>query len=251
MNLPKRFHVCLRFCFHFYTSLFLVVCDLLCCSWPLQAKLQRDKKWSEESFWLRTVNLRESFTEDKFSNLYDVKAQVDRIYSLALENNMEQSIISEWQQHVILLQSLVDSFKNKSHRSALKHLKKVFGSSRGLNEENTKLMDSILREAQREEPVVQQVVQASPWHQPFNYNQGPRFTPPQFPWHPPQQGTCNICQLPGHFARECPAQRNVQPYVPFPAMEPFRPPQGGRNRGRTFGPRGPPRRGGGRGGRRN
>ena len=229
----------------------MLVCDFLCCFWPLQAKLQRDKKWSEESFWLRTVNLRESFTEDKFSNLYDVKAQVDRIYSLALENNMEQSIISEWQQHVILLQSLVDSFKNKSHRSALKHLKKVFGSSRGLNEENTKLMDSILREAQREEPVVQQVVQASPWHQPFNYNQGPRFTAPQFPWHPPQQGTCNICQLPGHFARECPAQRNVQPYVPFPAMEPFRPPQGGRNRGRTFGPRGPPRRGGERGGRRN
>ena len=216
--------------------------------------MDRDRKWSEESFWLRTVNLRESFTEDKFTNLYEVKGQVDRIYSLALENNMDHSIITEWQQHVILLQSLVDSFKNKSHRSALKRLKKVFGSSRGLNDENKKLMDSILREAQREEPVVQQVVQAPQWQQPFMYNQSPRFIPPQFPWHPPQQGVCNICQLPGHFARECPTQRGLQPYAPFPGMEPFRPPQGGRGRGRSFGAaRGqtfPPRRGG-RGGRRN
>ena len=216
--------------------------------------MDRDRKWSEESFWLRTVNLRESFTEDKFTNLYEVKGQVDRIYSLALENNMDHSIITEWQQHVILLQSLVDSFKNKSHRSALKRLKKVFGSSRGLNDENKKLMDSILRDAQREEPVVQQVVQAPQWQQPFMYNQGPRFIPPQFPWHPPQQGVCNICQLPGHFARECPTQRGLQSYAPFPGMEPFRPPQGGRGRGRSFGAaRGqtfPPRRGG-RGGRRN
>ena len=120
--------------------------------------MERDRKWSEESFWLRTVNLRQSFTEDKFTNLYEVKDQVDRIYSLALENNMDQSIITEWQQHVIVLQSLVDSFKNKSHKSALKRLKKVFGSSRGLNDENKKLVDSILRDAQREEPVVQQVV---------------------------------------------------------------------------------------------
>ena len=167
---------------------------------------------------------------------------------------MDQSIISEWQQHVIVLQSLVDSFKNKSHKSALKRLKKVFGSSRGLNDENKKLVDSILRDAQREEPVVQQVVQASPWQQAPGYNQGPRFIPPQFPWHQPQQGNCNICQLPGHFARECPAQRGLQPYIPFPSMEPFRPPQGGRGRGRSFGPRGQsffPRRGGGRGGRRN
>ena len=157
---------------------------MFCTFLPVQAKLERDKKWSEESFWLRTVNLRETFTEDKFTNLYEVKAQVDRIYSLALENSMEQSIISEWHQHVILLQSLVDSFKNKSHKSALKHLKKVFGSSRGLNEDNKKLVDSILREAQRKEPVVQQVVHAPSWNQSAAYQQGPRFIPPQFRWHP-------------------------------------------------------------------
>ena len=103
----------------------------------------------------------------------------------------------------------------------------MFGSSRGLNDENKKLVDSILRDAQREEPVVQQVVQAPQWQQPLMYNQGPRFIPPQFPWHPPQQGVCNICQLPGHFARECPTQRGLQPYAPFPGMKPFRPPQAG------------------------
>ena len=82
--------------------------------------MEQDRNWSEASFWLRTVNLRESFTDDKFTNLYEVKGQVDRIYRLDLENNMDQSIITEWQQHAIVLQSLVDSFKNKSHKSALK-----------------------------------------------------------------------------------------------------------------------------------
>ena len=52
---------------------------------------------------------------------------------------MDQSIITEWQQHVIVLQSLVDSFKNKSHKSTLKRLKKVCGSSRGLNDEKQKI----------------------------------------------------------------------------------------------------------------
>ena len=63
----------------------------------------------------------------------------------------------------------------------------MFGSSRGLNDENKKLVDSILRDAQTEEPVVQRVVQASQWQQPPMYNQGPRFIPPQFPWHPPNK----------------------------------------------------------------
>ena len=75
-------------------------------------KTGKRQKMVRRKFLVENSNLRETFTEDKFTNLYEVKAQVDRIYSLALENSMEQSIISEWQQHVILLQSLVDSFKN-------------------------------------------------------------------------------------------------------------------------------------------
>ena len=59
----------------------------------MQAKMKRDKKYSEESFWLKTVNLREMFQDDRFTNLYDVQTQVNKIYSLALENSMEQSTI--------------------------------------------------------------------------------------------------------------------------------------------------------------
>ena len=62
----------------------------------MQAKMERDKKYSEESFWLKTVNLREMFQDDRFTNLYDVQTQVNKIYSLALENSMEQSTIQEW-----------------------------------------------------------------------------------------------------------------------------------------------------------
>ena len=101
---------------------------IIICVWN-QAKLERDKKYSEESFWLKTVNLREMFQEDKFSNLYDVKTQVDKIYRLALENSMDPLVIKEWQQHVLSLASLVDSLRNKSHVTALKVLKKVFGGN--------------------------------------------------------------------------------------------------------------------------
>ena len=140
------------------------------------------------------------FQEDKFTNLYDVKSQVDKIYSLALENSMEQTVIKEWQQHVLTLSSLVDSLRNKSHITALKGLKKVFGGSRGLNEDNKKLVEEILRSSQREEPVVQRVVNAPT----------PMWGPPRHqyaPWNQPQymdnsrqmQGACHFCQLPGHY----------------------------------------------------
>jgi len=58
---------------------------------------------------LRTVNLRENFTEDKYTNLYEVQTAVNKIYNLALENNLGKDIIFEWQQHVIVVQSLVDN----------------------------------------------------------------------------------------------------------------------------------------------
>jgi len=198
----------------------------------MQAKLERERKYSEESFWLRTVNLRESFTEDRFTNLYEVQTAINKIYNLALENNLGQEVITEWQQHVIVVQSLLDNLGTKSHKTALKDLKKVFGGTRGLNEDNRRLVDSILRNSQREEPVVQQVVQSS------MYRQGPRYGPPSSFLPRPMQGVCHYCQLPG------------------PMNEPFRPPYGGR--GRSFGgrfdnsygrPPFPPRRGGGRRGR--
>ena len=102
--------------------------------------MERDKKYSEESFWLKTVNLREMFQDDRFTNLYDVQTQVNKFYSLALENSMEQSTIQEWQQHVLIVSTFLDSLKNKSHTTALKDLKKVFGGTKGFNKANTKLV---------------------------------------------------------------------------------------------------------------
>ena len=155
---------------------------------------------------------------------------------------MGQDVITEWQQHAIVVQSLLDNLGTKSHKTALKDLKKVFGGTRGLNEDNRKLVDSILRNSQREEPVVQQVVQAS------MYSQGPRYCPPGSFLPRPMSGTCNYCQLPGHFG----PYSTPSPYG-NPMMEPFRPPYGGR--GRSFGGRPfdraafTPRSGGGRRGR--
>ena len=216
--------------------------------YDFQVKLEREKKYSEESFWLRTVSLRENFTEDKFTNLFEVQSAINKIYNLALENNLGKEIIGEWQQHVIVVQSLLDNLGNKSHKTALKDLKKVFGGTRGLNEDNRRLVDSILRNSQREEPVVQQVVQA-PMYRP------PRYGPPGYAQPRPMIGVCHYCQLPGHYARECPSQRPFHGQFGMPMMDPFRPPFGGRGRGRSFGDSNygrapfPPRRGGGRRGR--
>ena len=115
--------------------------------------MEREKKYSEESFWLRTVNLRENFTEHKFTNLYEVQHAIHKIYSLALENNLGQDIISEWQQNVILVQSLLDT-----------------------------LVPNPIR---------------------------------------PMAGTCHYCQLPGHYARECPTMRPFPSHFGPPMMEPF------------------------------
>ena len=38
-----------------------------------------------------------------------------------------------------------------------------------------------------------------------------------------------------HYARDCPVHRPFPPPVDMPAMEPIRPPFGGRGRGRSFG----------------
>ena len=89
-----------------------------------------------------------------------------------------------------MVQSLLDNLGTKSHKTELKDLKKVFGGTRGLNEDNRKLVDSILRNSQREEPVVQASM----------YRQGPRYGSPGSFQPRPIQGVLHYCQLPGHYA---------------------------------------------------
>ena len=168
-----------------------------------------------------------------------MQGAINKIYSLALENNLGQDIISEWQQNVILMQSLLDTLGSKSHKTALKDLKKVFGGTRGLNEDNRRLVDSILRNSQRG-------TGSSASCSGSCIQTRPKIWPPSFLQPRPMAGTCHYCQLPG---RECPTMRPFPSQYGPPMMEPFRPPFGGRGRGRTFGggyfPRAPfpPRRG--------
>ena len=51
----------------------------------MQAKLARDLKFNQESFWIKIVDLRENFNDDKFTNNF--------FDNMALENSMEQAII--------------------------------------------------------------------------------------------------------------------------------------------------------------
>ena len=50
----------------------------ICLCLNMQAKLARDLKYNQESFWLRIVDLRENFNDDKFTNLFEVKTKVDK-----------------------------------------------------------------------------------------------------------------------------------------------------------------------------
>jgi hypothetical protein len=60
---------------------------------------------------------------------FQIKGEVDKIYSLGLENNMEREVIGECRQLQICVNVLLEGLKNKSHSEAIKELKLVFGST--------------------------------------------------------------------------------------------------------------------------
>ena len=96
---------------------------------------------------MRTVQVKADICDDKYFNLFQIKGEVDKIYSLALENNMEREVIEEWRQLQIFVNVLLEGLKNKSHSEAIKELKLVFGGSRGLDDEHSKLARRILRQS--------------------------------------------------------------------------------------------------------
>ena len=96
---------------------------------------------------MRTIQVKAGVCDDKYFPLFEIKSEVDKIYSLALENNMEREVIEEWRQLHIFVNVLLEGLKNKSHSEAIKKLKLVFGGTRGLRNENSKLARRILRQS--------------------------------------------------------------------------------------------------------
>ena len=88
---------------------------------------------------MKTIQVKADVCGDKYFSLSQIKSEVDKIYSLALENNMQREVIKEWRQLQIFVNVLLEGFKNKSHSEAIKKLKLVFGGTRGLSNENSKL----------------------------------------------------------------------------------------------------------------
>ena len=81
---------------------------------------------------MRTVQVKADICDDKYFSLFQIKGEVDKIYSLALENNMERDVSEEWRQLQIFVYVLLEGLKNKSHSEAIKELKLVFGGSVGI-----------------------------------------------------------------------------------------------------------------------
>ena len=86
----------------------------------LQAILEKEKKLQQEGFWLETVTFGKNLRDDKWFNLFDIKAAMDKIL-----------------------------LKNKPHQEAIKTLKIKFGGSRGLDDDSRRMVNRIMRDSQR------------------------------------------------------------------------------------------------------
>ena len=96
---------------------------------------------------MKTIQVKADVCDDKYFSLFQIKSEVDKIYSLALENNMQREVIKEWRQLQIFVNVLLEGLKNKSHSEAIKKLKLVFGGTRCLSDENSKLARRIWRQS--------------------------------------------------------------------------------------------------------
>ena len=215
----------------FFLLLWWNVNNVLCFSKTeikLQAILEKEKKLQQEAFWLETVTFGKNLRDDKWFNLFDIKAAMDKILLMAMENDIDNETVAQWKKDVVLVQVLMEGLKNKPHQEAIRTLKIKFGGSRGLDDDSRRMVNRIMRDSQRV-----QNIDSFP-HQTWqpNPSMGFPFQPFPFPGvgapNPGTNmgfdGTCFLCGQHGHRSRDC-------------AM----------NGARTFGNRGSGRRGGMRG----
>ena len=178
---------------------------------------------------MKTIQVKADVCDDKYFSLFQIKSEVDKIYSLALENNIEREMIEEWRQLQIFVNVLLEGLKNKSHSEAIKKLKLVFGGTRGLSDENSKLARRILRQSSSAN-----FASAPAWVPPMaqmapNVN-FPNFMLPPVPGQITGQasysGACYNCGGFGHMQRDCQMPRMFQNFF-----------QGYQGRGRRSGGR--------------
>ena len=115
----------------------------------LQAMLEKEKKLQQEAFWLETVTFGKNLRDDKWFNLFDIKAAMDKILFMAMENDIDNETVAQWKKDVVLVQVLMEGLKNKPHQEAIRTLKIKFGGSRGLDDDSRRMVNRIMRDSQR------------------------------------------------------------------------------------------------------
>ena len=103
---------------------------------------------------MRTISIKNDICDDKYFSLFPIKMEVDKIFSLALELNMDKQVIEEWRQLTVLVNNCIDGLRHKSHQQAIKELKLLMGGSKGLNDDNARIVRRILRDSQRTQPIL-------------------------------------------------------------------------------------------------
>ena len=186
---------------------------------------------------MRTISIKNDICDDKYFSLFPIKMEVDKIFSLALELNMDKQVIEEWRQLTVLVNNCIDGLRHKSHQQAIKELKLLMGGSKGLNDDNARIVRRILRDSQRTQPILdkwgppQPMIAGNPYMPPVQNFANPNVFGSPKNTQSAYNGQCFNCNQFGHMARDCNLSHRAQP-------------QRGRRGGRFVGFRG---RGGRRG----
>ena len=144
---------------------------------------------------MRTISIKNDICDDKYFNLFPIKMEVDKIFSLALELNIGKQVIEEWRQLTVFVKNCIDGLRHKSHQQAIKELKLLMGGLKGLNDDNTRIVRRIT---------------GNPYMPPVqNFANPNAFGPPNNPQNA-YTGQCFNCNQFGHMARKCPMAHRTQ-----------------------------------------